>query len=44
MRNFTDLLVSQLVLVLIAPWFFAVQTSLLRLGGTHLRDASRGAF
>lgn len=44
MRDFTDLLVSQLVLALIAPWFFSVQTSLLSLGGTHLRDASRGTF
>ena len=43
MRDFSDLLVSQLVLVLIAPWFFAMQTRLLQLGGTQLRDASRGS-
>ncbi len=44
MRDFADLLVSQLVLALIAPWFFAVQANLLRMSGTHIRDASRGAF
>ena len=41
MRNFADLLVSQLVIALIAPWFFALQTRLLQLGGTHLDNSSR---
>lgn len=40
-RIFADLLVSQVVLALIAPWFFAVQTRLLELNGTNLRDYSR---
>jgi rod shape-determining protein MreD len=44
-RGFADLLVSQVVLALIAPWFFAVQTRLLEATGTHLRDfSSRDAF
>ncbi len=42
MRVFADLLVSQLVLALIAPWFFAVQTRLLEATGANLRrDFSR---
>ncbi len=40
-RIFADLLVSQVVLALIAPWFFAVQTRLLEAAGTNLRDFSR---
>ncbi|HEY9248583.1 MAG TPA: hypothetical protein VIO38_05610 [Rariglobus sp.] len=44
MRSFADLLVSQIVLTLIAPWFFAVQTRLLELAGTNLRDFSRRAL
>jgi len=44
MRDFADLLVSQIVLALVAPWFFAMQARLLRLGGTELRDTARGAF
>lgn len=43
LRAFADLLVSQLVLALIAPWFFAVQTRLLEAGGTNLRFVSRRA-
>ena len=41
MRNFADLLVSQLAIALVAPWFFALQTRLLHLGGTHLDSTSR---
>ena len=41
MRCFADLLVSQVVIALIAPWFFSMQTRLLELGGTNLRDFSR---
>ena len=41
MRIFADLLVSQVVLALIAPWFFAVQTRFLEANGTNLRDFSR---
>lgn len=44
MRSFADLLVSQVVLSLVAPWFFAVQTRLLELSGNPLRDLSRRAF
>lgn len=44
MRVFADLLVSQIVLAVIAPWFFAVQTRLLALTGHPLRDLSRRAF
>lgn len=44
MRCFGDLLASQITLALIAPWFFAVQTRLLELGGTNLRDFSRRAL
>ena len=43
MRIFADLLVSQVVLALIAPWFFAVQARLLEATGTNLRDFSRRA-
>ncbi|MET0262848.1 MAG: hypothetical protein ABW223_08110 [Rariglobus sp.] len=41
MRVFADLLISQVALALIAPWFFAVQTKLLEWNGTNLRDLSR---
>lgn len=44
MRAFADLLVSQIVLALIAPWFFSVQTRLLELTGNPLRDLSRRAY
>ncbi|HTJ77749.1 MAG TPA: hypothetical protein VL357_02030 [Rariglobus sp.] len=44
MRDFADLLVSQMVIALIAPWIFAMQARLLQLGGTELRDNARGAF
>lgn len=37
MRLFADLLASQLVLALIAPWYFAVQTRLLEATGANLR-------
>jgi hypothetical protein len=42
MRSFADLLVSQVVLALIAPWFFAIQQRLLeRAAGTTRPFASR---
>lgn len=41
MRVFADLLVSQIALALIAPWFFAVQSRLLELGGHAPRDYAR---
>lgn len=41
MRIFSDLLVSQIALTVIGPWFFAVQTRLLQLGGNNSRDFSR---
>ncbi|MDF3059058.1 MAG: hypothetical protein K0R17_3273 [Rariglobus sp.] len=41
MRAFADLLISQIVLALIAPWFFAVQTRLLEANGTSLRATTR---
>lgn len=41
LRVFADLLVSQIVLALIAPWFFSVQARLLEANGTNLRDVSR---
>lgn len=44
MRVFADLLVSQIVLALIAPWFFAVQTRLLEANGTSLRVTARHAL
>ncbi len=44
LRVFADLLISQLVLTLIAPWFFAVQTRLLEANGTSLRVGSRHAI
>ncbi len=44
MRVFADLLVSQLVIALIAPWFFAVQARLLQLGGIDVRGVSRGTL
>lgn len=43
-RAFADLVVSQIVLALIAPWFFAVQTRLLEANGTSLRVVSRHAL
>ena len=44
LRVFADLLVSQITIALIAPWFFAVQTRLLELSGNPLRDISRRAL
>jgi hypothetical protein len=44
MRAFADLLASQIVLALIAPWFFSIQTRLLELTGNPLRDLSRRAY
>lgn len=44
LRAFADLLASQLVIALIAPWFFSLQARLLALGGTDLRDAVRRAL
>jgi len=44
MRCFADLLVSQIVLALLAPWFFSVQTRLLEFGGTNLRDFARRPY
>lgn len=44
LRVFADLLISQVVLAVIAPWFFAVQTRLLELSGHPLRDLSRRTF
>ncbi|CAM3124696.1 hypothetical protein [Rariglobus hedericola] len=44
MRVFADLLVSQIVIAVIAPWFFAVQNRLLEATGTNLRDFSRRAL
>lgn len=41
MRVFADLLVSQIALALIAPWFFAVQSRLLELAGHTPRDYAR---
>ncbi len=41
LRGFADLLASQIVLALIAPWFFAMQKRLLELSGNNLRDLSR---
>jgi hypothetical protein len=44
LRAFADLLISQIAIALIAPWFFSVQTRLLEVTGTNLRDFSRRAF
>jgi cell shape-determining protein MreD len=44
LRVFADLLASQIVLALIAPWFFSVQTRLLELAGTRRRDYPRRAY
>jgi len=44
LRVFADLLVSQITLALIAPWFFAVQTRLLAFSGTSVRELSRRAY
>ncbi|MBC8040259.1 MAG: hypothetical protein H7Y06_06940, partial [Opitutaceae bacterium] len=44
MRAFADLLVSQIALALIAPWFFSVQARLLEVTGNPLRDLSRRAY
>ncbi len=44
MRNFADLALSQIVLALVAPWFFAIQIRTLQLGGVALRQNSRSLF
>jgi hypothetical protein len=44
MRAFADLLVSQIVLAVIAPWFFAVQLRLLSASGNHPRELSHRAI
>jgi rod shape-determining protein MreD len=44
LRVFADLLVSQIVLAVIGPWFFAVQTRLLAFSGTPARSLSRRAY
>lgn len=43
LRGFADLLASQLLIVLIAPWFFAVQARLLGPINDNLRNFSRRA-
>jgi hypothetical protein len=40
-RGFADLLVSQVLLAMLAPWFFAVQQRMLELGGANTRDFPR---
>jgi rod shape-determining protein MreD len=40
-RILTDLVVSQLVLALVAPWFFAFQIRMLELAGVSLRPDER---
>ena len=44
LRGFADLVVSQIVLAAITPWFFSLQARLLEMGGTQRRDFSRRAF
>lgn len=44
MRSFADLLLSQLLIALIGPWYFAVQKRLLQLGGADLRELTRRAL
>ncbi|HEY8933327.1 MAG TPA: hypothetical protein VIM44_08455 [Rariglobus sp.] len=44
LRGFADLLVSQIVLALIGPWFFSLQTRLLEMTGSHRRNFARRAF
>jgi rod shape-determining protein MreD len=44
MRDFADLLVSQAVIALVAPWFFALQARLLQIGGVGLRETARSAI
>lgn len=44
LRVFADLLVSQIVLAVIGPWFFAVQARLLALSGAPARDLTRRAY
>jgi len=44
MRSFADLLVSQITLAMIAPWFFAIQERLLLAVGADLRAFSRRSF
>lgn len=41
-RLFVDLLASEILIVLIAPWFFALQERALELGGVSLRREQRG--
>jgi len=44
LRIFADLLASQIVLAVIAPWFLSVQRRLLELTGANFRDFSRHAL
>jgi cell shape-determining protein MreD len=44
MRAFADLLVSQIVLAVVAPWFFALQIRLLAISGNHPRELSHRAI
>ena len=41
-RFFADLLVSELLILLVAPWFFALQERSLELSGASLRREQRG--
>jgi len=41
-RYFVDLLASELLVLLVAPWFFALQERSLELGGVSLRREQRG--
>lgn len=43
LRAFADLLISQLVIALIGPWYLAVQKRLLEIGGSDLRELARRA-
>jgi hypothetical protein len=40
----TDLLFSEIVLVLVAPWFFALQERALEIAGLNLRRGQRGVL
>lgn len=44
MRAFADLLVSQLAIAVVAPWFFALQSRLLAVSGLETRELSRRTF
>ncbi len=42
LRFFADLVASQVVLTLVAPWFFALQVRAVELTGVHLHAETRG--